>query len=496
LQKKVLHFIKFFWTKTKKRRTKMNLQSSLVEIWSNTNGMIAQIFKPKELSNIARKTKFIQRSTSLLQGKDFLEMMTTASIDPKSVSLEALCGKLRDRNPEADLTPQSLMERINQPEAVDFLKTVFQNSLKTSLENTLKRVPPIILASFNNVWIEDCSECVLNEHLAEAFKGSSGVTSKSCVKLDLIYEIKKKNIFSVDLTDRRSPDQKLAQRHLEIVQKGDLWIRDLGFFDVSVFKTMVAIGAFFLSRLPACVYVYINKEDKDPVDIAEYINHNFPNHAVIDMQVFVTTEKFPVRLIAYRAPKELAEKRRREANKEAKKKGKQRSKASKNRLDFSFFITNVPKEIWEAEVIGTVYTVRWQIELIFKSWKSQMQINYLKGINPDRIRCLLYGKLIIISIINIIYKLCDWYAQKLDKEISLPKVVNWLKTGQRLSLIVFEKFSYNLFNSLIREIPRTLSKKKGKRKTTQDALEEGIPYCDLYANLYTQVDDYKRIKVS
>lgn len=38
--------------------------------------------------------------------------------------------------------------------------------------------------------------------------------------------------------------------------------------------------------------------------------------------------------------------------------------------------------VWGAEIVGTVYTVRWQIELIFKNWKSQLQINYLKGINP------------------------------------------------------------------------------------------------------------------
>lgn len=474
----------------------MKPKGSLTAIWGNIKNMITEIFQTKELSNIARKTKFIQRSTSLLQGKDFLELMTTASIDSKAVSLEGLCGILRDRKLEADLTPQSLMERINQPGAVDFLKTVFQNSLKTALTNIIECVPPDLLASFNNVWLEDCSECVLNEHLKKYFKGSSGVTSKSCVKLDLIYEIKQKNVFSVDLVDRRSPDQKLAQRHLEIVRKGDLWIRDLGFFDVSVFKTMAVIGAFFLSRLPACVNAYINKEDKNAVDLAEYINRNFPEHAVIDMQVFVTIEKFPVRLVAYRAPKELAEKRRREANKEAKKKGRQRAEASMNRLDFSFFITNVPKEIWKAEVVGTVYTVRWQIELIFKSWKSQMQINYLKGINPDRIRCLLYGKLIVIAVINIIYKLCDWYAQKLRKEISLPKVVNWLKSGQRLVLIIFEKFSYNLFNSLIREIPRTLSKKTRRRKTTQNALEQGIPYLDLYANLYIQDTKNEYVKVA
>ena len=77
------------------------------------------------------------------------------------------------------------------------------------------------------MWIEDCSECVLNEVLQEEFKGSGGKTSKASVKISLIYEIKQRNIHSVELVDRRSPDQTLAKKHCEIIQKGDLVIRDL-----------------------------------------------------------------------------------------------------------------------------------------------------------------------------------------------------------------------------------------------------------------------------
>jgi hypothetical protein len=490
--------LSFYFLKTKqtKRRKDMELLSSLQKTWCSIREMIKEVFNPRELSKAAHQTKFIQRSTVILQGKDFVELMTTASMDSKAVSLEGLCSELREINPDANITPQSLMEKINRSESVDFLKSVFYQAIEKGLRNIGERLPPDLLAPFNNVWLEDCSECVLNEKLQEEFKGSSGVTSKSCVKLDFIYEIKQRNIFSVDLKDRRSPDQKLAQRHLQIVKKGDLWIRDLGFFDVSVFKAMMAVSAFFLSRLPACVYVYWKKGDKEPIDLAKHINTEFPGESVIDIEVYITTEKLPVRLIAYRAPKEIAEKRRREANKEDKKKGRQRSKASLDRLDFTFFVTNVPKEIWKPEIVGTIYTVRWQVELIFKSWKSQLQINYLKGINPHRIKCLLYGKLILIVIINIIYKFCDIYAQKLEREISLHKLVNWLKRNMRIDSLIFQRRNYKFFEALIREIPISLSKKKRRRKTTQGAIEAHTNYCDLYVHLYGQYFDNELIKVA
>ena len=219
----------------------------------------AEIFCPSELTKLARETKFIQRSTSILQAKDFVNLLAAASTDPKIVPLTGLCNALRELNAEADLTPQSLMERINTPNAVAFLKQVFQKAMEAKLSNIVNRMPPGVLKSFNHVWLEDCSECALNEGLQKAFKGSGGETSKASVKIDLIYEIKQKTIHSIDLVDRRSPDQKLAKKHIEIINTGDLIIRDLGFFDVTVLKPIQNTGAFFLSRLPACVSVYLNK---------------------------------------------------------------------------------------------------------------------------------------------------------------------------------------------------------------------------------------------
>lgn len=458
----------------------MNTQNPFIKIWAELKKKTEQLFLASTLERIARETKFIQRSTSLLQAKNFVDLLSAASIDPKTVPLTGLCSILRELNPKVDLTPQALMERINNPNAAEFLKRVFQQALQTKLENIVKRVSPNTLKHFNNVWIEDCSECVLNESLQEAFKGSGGETSRACVKIDLIYELKQKNIQSIDLVDRRSPDQKLAQKHLEIMNKGDLIIRDLGFFDATVLKSINDAGAFFLSRLPSCVHVYINKEDEIQTDLAEYINLNFSRASVIDLQVFVTAEKVPCRLIAYRAPQELADKRRREANKAAQKKGRTPKKESLNRLDFTFLLTNVPEQVWKAEIIGTIYTARWQIELIFKSWKSGLQIHYLKGTNEHRIRCLLYAKLILIVVINAVYKMLDFFAHELGIEVSLHKVLNWLKQDNKIGKIVMKGLSCRVILSLMRELPRTLCKNKRRRKTTQESIDQGIFFEHLY----------------
>lgn len=66
------------------------------------------------------------------------------------------------------------------------------------------------------------------------------------------------------------------------------------------------------------------------------------------------------------------------------------SKGKEFGINYSAFITNVPIEILSAEIIGTIYQLRWEIELIFKQWKSQLKMNVLEGINHNRIECLIW----------------------------------------------------------------------------------------------------------
>ena len=43
---------------------------------------------------------------------------------------------------------------------------------------------------------------------------------------------------------------------------------------------------------------------------------------------------------------------------------------------FCIWMTNLPREAWPAERVMSLYRCRWQVELLFKEWKSH---NRLKG---------------------------------------------------------------------------------------------------------------------
>jgi IS4 transposase len=111
---------------------------------------------------------------------------------------------------------------------------------------------------------------------------------------------------------------------------------------------------------------------------------------VIELAVFVgQAERLPCRLIGYRLPPAVVNERRRKARAKAIKKGRALTQETLAWLEFAFFITTVPATLWPAAVIGTIYRLRWQVELTFKRWKSLLALHVLKGTRPERIRCLL-----------------------------------------------------------------------------------------------------------
>jgi hypothetical protein len=67
------------------------------------------------------------------------------------------------------------------------------------------------------------------------------------------------------------------------------------------------------------------------------------------------------------------------------------------------------------------------------------------------------------------------------EEISLYKVMNWLKRDNKIGTIIIHGLSCKFMMSLIHEIPKTLCKDIRKRKTTQTCLEQGVSFEDLYA---------------
>jgi DDE family transposase len=88
---------------------------------------------------------------------------------------------------------------------------------------------------------------------------------------------------------------------------------------------------------------------------------------------------------------------------------------------------SVSETIWQTATVLNVDPVRWQVELIFKSWKSYLHLASIKTTKEDTTLCYLYGRMRLI-LLN--YVLCppirEGLWEKQQRELSVLKLVRHL----------------------------------------------------------------------
>jgi len=336
-----------------------------------------------------------------MAGKDFVELMTTELIEEPAVSLEGLCDLLVDLNPQAEMSPQALHQRIN-PHAVTYLQEVVQLALRQQLEPVCNRLPLGALAPFGRVLLEDSTQCRLHEKLAATFKGSGGSASPAAVKIDLIYDVLHHSLLEMHLSDGTAADQGRALAIIPHLRSDDLVLRDLGYLSLESLRQIEAQDAWYLSRLSKGVDVYLEADAQAPALVfIEHLERYYPDDHVIDLPVYIGHERVPCRLLAYRLPNPVVQERRRKALEEARKQGRQLSPESLDWLSFGLYITHVSPQVWPPNGVGTIYRWRWHVELTLRNWPSLLHIHVLKGTRPERITCIIYGRLITILMLDV-----------------------------------------------------------------------------------------------
>jgi hypothetical protein len=458
-----------------------NMQQSTSAILS----ICDNIFNPEFCHQLARRTGFIQRSSSKINGHEFIKALVIPSNGLSNDSLNGLCDRMREFNSEADISAPALAQRINTKASVSLMKACFEQILQKARKKLERQYSSLegVLVSFKNIYIQDSTIFEINKTLSKFFPGTKrggrkgGSSCKSQMKIDLIHNFATGEIQDAQIYEGKRPDQALAGKIESVVKKGDLVIRDLGYFKIESLKAINKAKACFLTRFPSHIKVYLNFDDKEPVDLATYLNEHYRNSPVIDLQVWISAERLKTRLVAYRMPEEVVAERRRKAHKAAKKMGRTLSKEKLALLHFSLFITNISVDMVSAEVIGTIYRLRWEIELIFKVWKSHLKIDVLCGLCLHRVLCLVWSRLCMIILVAHITAGCFNLAKKLCKgELSPTKLIGYLLRNDTLIKAIQTQTLQVLEKRIAKDMFRRLIKDKRNRTTMRQRVIESESY--------------------
>jgi hypothetical protein len=339
------------------------------------------------------------------------------------LTIEAISGH------NLTISKQGIDKRFNE-KALLFIKTIFEKYLVAQFSHLL--IADGWLGHFNHVRIKDGTRFEVPENFHQQLPGSGGSASKAGVCIQYEFDVKSGKILDLTITPANRPDYVDARDTMENVEAGDLVIRDLGYFVLVPLKNMISKDVKIISRLNTKVIVYTQNENGlKELDFAKLYKKMHKNKTDrIEMQVYIGEKALlPIRIIIELLPDIIYEQRMRKVNKTNKKKGRQTSVEYTIRSRFNLFITNIPEKVIPARAISALYRLRWQIELVFKIWKSTFGIHNTRKMKYNRWLCLLYAKLLTVVInweIIMMHRACI-YREK-GKLISMDKSMKTMKS--------------------------------------------------------------------
>lgn len=404
-------------------------------------------FSQEKLKNLNLNSNYIKRNRKI-NPSIFLGLCVFFNNSLCHDSLEDLCAKLIKE--DIFITKQSLNKHFSY-ESVFFLKNVFLHLLNSKL-NLNPITEKNILNNFSKVKICDATYIHLPKSYKNKYLGFAGAASGSGIKIQLEYDLKTGNIENIDIKNGVFSDTKYLEKIESTLEKNELSLKDMGYWKLSHVKNIIEKEAFFISKLKANTNVYTKENDKYvKLNISELSNKIKEKESLELKDVYIGNEKIKLRLVLSKLPELKAKLKLEKKVKEAKKKGNKMSKESLELSNINMFVSNLSEDLTKEEILK-LYSLRWQIEILFKIWKSVLNIDKIKDVKIERFECYLYGKLIYILISNKI--VCTYRAiikEKYGKEISELRLNKILYNfSEELFDIFFLK--YNKIKKILKEI--------------------------------------------
>jgi hypothetical protein len=192
---------------------------------------------------------------------------------------------------------------------------------------------------------------------------------------------------------------------------GALRLNDLGFFNLKVFAEDSAQGRYFLSRYK--IGTLVCDQTGTALDLPAYLRQH--GQQVLDLPLQLGQQRLPCRLIALPVSSEQLDQRHHRFRETARKKQQPTSQRSLDLAGWTLYVTNIPAPLLTPHEAAILDGTRWQIECLFKLWKSDGQLASSRSQDPARVLCEFYAKLLACLIQHWVILVGCW--QQLDRSL-------------------------------------------------------------------------------
>jgi hypothetical protein len=324
-------------------------------------------------NEMAKETGFIRRQRQLT-GAGFVQGLVFGQIAHPQATRRQLHQKVLYTGDQ--ISCQGLDQRFTA-QAAAFLQAMLAAALRQ--EALSQPIVTGLLGRFNGVWIVDSTVSDQGYKILTWLNLSDGQ-----IKLEIAPVTLHDN--RVELTHTRLP-------------AGSLKLGDLGFFDLDTLADYNAQKVFWISRYKASTKLFSAHTGAE-LDVPALFSH----HQTLYLPVLVgVKKKLNAYLVIRRVCDETAHSRQHRRAYRAKRKQRSPSPKTLALAQWDVYLTNIPD--FSVDEICALARARWQIERVFKLWKSFFGLELRQSADVIRQTCLFYAKLLALWLVHALMTL-------------------------------------------------------------------------------------------
>jgi IS4 transposase len=243
---------------------------------------------------------------------------------------------------------------------------------------------PGMLGRFEDVNAIDSTTIRLANRLAQLYPACRSNVRKSALKIHAQLSLTNKQVEFLQLTAEHVHDRK-GMVEIGPWVKDRLLLFDWGYADYGLFGDFVRLGGAFLTRLKetangiivgvrrGCATRHIGRE----------MNRSIYDDTVVDMDVEFGhgVKSVVLRVVGI---------------------------WNHDKKDFHWYVTSLPPSDFSPNEKSEIYRLRWQVELLFKLWKSIGRIDPLPSEKEEVVLCLVYASLCAA----LLARIASWLAAR------------------------------------------------------------------------------------
>lgn len=370
---------------------------------------VLNLFPDEFVRRLARATRTVKRRRKV----DPVHLLWTLVFGFDDGRQRSIAGLRRAYGEVAkeSLSASAFYKRFS-PALVTMLKACVDHAIEAGLGVAGRLTGP--LAAFRDVTLLDSTVLRLHTLLAQDFPGCRTTTAPAAAKLHLVYSVRAAGRGSIQLTSERTPD-------LRTVIVGE-WVRghllmfDLGYFSYELFDRITHHGGVFVTRLKRHVNLEIlSVERGDRRGARRRVFREWLAHSrapLIDLWVAMPTQRCasarwssqqrrPMRIVGVRTDK-----------------------------GYELYFTNASSAQLPAADLPAVYAARWEIELLFREWKSHYRLEDLPSEKRVVVEALLYASMLTLLVSR---RLANAIRDRLGRDARRVRNQRWARIFESLA---------------------------------------------------------------